>query len=92
MRLRMGGMLPLAKGSGATTGPRAMADSVLNLDALRSATGYTRQADVERCLRKQGVRYFYGRNGIWTTIDALNAALGVATAAANDGSYSPEEI
>ena len=69
-----------------------MSSPVLNLDDLREATGYTRQADIERCLRKQGVRYFYGRQGIWTTIEALNAALGVAAPAANDGAYSPEEI
>lgn len=69
-----------------------MSNSVLNLDALRTATGYTRQADVERCLQRQGVRFFYGKDGIWTTIEALNAALGVGQPASNDGTYKPDEV
>lgn len=69
-----------------------MIGNVLTLDDLRSATGYTRQADVERCLERQGVRFFYGRDGIWTTIEALNAALGVLQPATNDGMYPSDEI
>lgn len=38
-----------------------------------------RLATVERWARDQGIRYRYdGRGGIWTTTDALNAALGLA--------------
>lgn len=65
---------------------------ILNLDALREATGYTRQADVERCLSRQGVRFFYGRDGIWTTIDAINAALGCGRGAGNDDGFDPNEV
>ena len=42
-----------------------------------------RLATVEKWARAQGVRFRYdGRGGIWTTLDALNAALGIK--AAND--------
>lgn len=39
-----------------------------------------------------GIRYkFDGKGGIWTTLDALNAALGVA--AANDcAAYEPSQV
>lgn len=40
-------------------------------------------ATVERWAKAQGIRYRYdGQGGIWTTLDALNAALGLQ--AAND--------
>lgn len=68
-----------------------MTPGVLTLEDLRAATGYSRQADIARCLERQGVRFFYGRAGIWTTIDALNAALGVRPAS-NDGAYDPDEV
>ena len=51
--------------------------SVLSTDALKDITGYERAGDVERCLKKQGIRIFYGRNGPWTTLDLINAAGGI---------------
>lgn len=50
---------------------------VLDAETLKQLTGYNRASDVERCLRSQGVRYFRGRNGPWTTLDLLNAAGGL---------------
>lgn len=48
-------------------------------------------ATVERWARKIGLRYSYdAKGGLWTTVDALNAALGIQ--AANDGKYSAEEV
>jgi hypothetical protein len=44
---------------------------------LKAATGYDRPSDIEKCLRKNGVRFLYGKSGIYTTIDALNAAMGL---------------
>jgi hypothetical protein len=44
---------------------------------LERLTGYTRPADIERWCEANGVRYFRSRAGIWTTLDAVNAALGV---------------
>ena len=52
--------------------------AAIQSDALRALTGYQRAADIERWCDRHGVRYFRGRAGPWTTIDALNAALGIA--------------
>ncbi|GAB3335064.1 hypothetical protein [Marilutibacter aestuarii] len=55
-----------------------------DLQELCQPGGHPRLATVERWAREQGVRYRYdGRGGIWTTLDALNAAIGLQ--AANDG-------
>ena len=53
---------------------------------------HPRLATVEAWARNQGIRYRYdGNGGIWTTLDALNAAIGIA--AANDSSaYNPDEL
>lgn len=49
-------------------------------------------ATVERWARKIGLRYQYdGRGGLWTTLDALNVALGLQQAA-NDTAYPPDAI
>ena len=57
---------------------------VLSTTDLLRATGYKRQSDLERCLREQGVHVFYGKDGVWTTIDLINAAGGLRRGAAND--------
>ena len=49
---------------------------------LQSASGYQRKADVIRWAERQGIRFKYSRDGIWTTPDALNAALGLQSAKA----------
>jgi len=52
--------------------------ALITFDDLQALTGYTRPADVERCLKKQGVTVIIGRDGRpATTIEALNQALGV---------------
>jgi hypothetical protein len=52
--------------------------TLVSIDQLKIATGYDRPGDIERCLRKNGVRYLYGQGGkIFTTIDAINAAMGL---------------
>lgn len=45
---------------------------------LERLTGYQRQGDIERWLRQNGVPFFRGRVGVWTTLDAVNQALGLA--------------
>lgn len=52
-------------------------DQVLTFADLKRATGYSRQADVERCLKDQRIRFFWGKDGIWTTLRALHAAHGL---------------
>lgn len=45
-----------------------------------------------RINRRQGIPYKYdGEGGIWTTLQALNAALGIGTDLA-DAPYRPEDI
>jgi hypothetical protein len=52
-----------------------------------------RLATVERWARKIGLRYTYdAAGGIITTVAALNAALGVTTAANDDGKYGPDDL
>lgn len=67
-----------------------MSARIIEFAELQRLTGYQRQADVARCLRDQGIRFACGRDGIWTTIDAVNAALGIVPKARNDGTYDPE--
>lgn len=51
-------------------------------------------ATVEAWARDQGIRYRYDRKGgIWTTREALNAALGIGQVPANDDDpYNPEDV
>lgn len=51
--------------------------STLSFHELQQLTGYKRPADVERCLKRQGVPLFTGKDGPFTTQDALNQALGL---------------
>jgi hypothetical protein len=58
-----------------------MIGGIIEYDDLRklSRLGERAQlASVERWAKRVGIRYQYdGRGGIWTTLDAMNAALGV---------------
>jgi hypothetical protein len=64
--------------------------AIVTLEQLKSVTGYNRPGDIERCLKKNGVRFLYGQGGkIFTTLDAINAALGLKSQPSND---APEEI
>lgn len=51
----------------------------LSPEDLERLTGYQRQGDVEKWLRQHRIPYFRGRIGVWTTLDAVNAALGITT-------------
>ncbi|MCC4622216.1 hypothetical protein LL965_19975 [Xanthomonas cassavae CFBP 4642] len=60
-----------------------MSDAVLTFEDLRRLCApigpAPRASTVVRWAHDQGIRYKYdGRGGIWTTVDALNAALGIA--------------
>jgi hypothetical protein len=62
-----------------------------DLQALCHPDGKPRRATVEAWARKQGIPYKYdGQGGIWTTIEAVNASLGIG--AANDHSPYPNDI
>lgn len=51
--------------------------SVVTYKELQKITGYNRPSYVENCLKKQGVRFFYSKDGVWTTDELLNAAKGL---------------
>lgn len=57
-----------------------MIGPALEFADLQRLTGYTRIADVRRTLENQGVRVFEGKDGIWTTVQLINAAGGLAPA------------
>lgn len=65
--------------------------ALLDFDTLKHVLNCTRQADVERLLHKAGIRFFYARAGVWTTMDLVNAAGGLRPAA-NADTYSPDII
>lgn len=68
-----------------------MTDAVLHFEDLQRVSGYSRLADVEKWATNQGIRYKYSRRGIWTTLEAFNAALGLR--AANDAEhYDPASV
>lgn len=49
---------------------------LITQEALMEATGYRRQAALERHLQRNGVQYFRGKDGqIWTTRAAIDHAL-----------------
>jgi hypothetical protein len=50
---------------------------IVTPEELKALTGYERPSDIEKCLRKNGVRFLYGKTGIYTTVDALNTAMGL---------------
>lgn len=47
-------------------------DNTLTFSDLQQLTGYKRAGDVERCLKDQGIVFFWGRSGPWTTLHHLN--------------------
>lgn len=66
------------------------AAKVLEFEELQRITGYTRRADVEKSLRRQGIKTFVGRNGPWTTIDLINQAGGLRPA--DNDNYGPDIV
>lgn len=69
-----------------------IAEHVLEFADLKRISGYNRRADVERWAEDNGIAVKPCRGGVWTTLEAVNVALGVA--AANDGAapYDPDLI
>lgn len=52
-------------------------------EKLKAATGYNRFSDIEKHFIKNGVRFLYGKTEIYTTIEAINAAMGITTGKTN---------
>lgn len=67
-----------------------MTEHIIPFPDLQKLSGKRQRAAVERWCAREGIRVFHGVEGVWTTLDALNAALGVAVApSAND---SPDTL
>lgn len=60
---------------------------IVDAELLRVLSGKLTEAAVRRWARRQGIATKDGANGPWTTIQAVNASLGVKEAS-NDGAYS----
>lgn len=74
-----------------------MTAGILTFDDLRSVSRLGSRATlatVERWARTSGIKYRYdGRGGIWTTVEAMNVAVGVIPSAAPQANqYSPEMV
>lgn len=59
-----------------------MIGPVLQFEDLQKISGYDRRADVEKWAERSGIPVKPCRGGVWTTLAALNRALGLP--AAND--------
>jgi hypothetical protein len=52
---------------------------LITTEQLKEATGYTQLADVEKCLKRNGIPFIQGKPGhVFTTEAAINAAMGVS--------------
>ena len=54
-----------------------MMSNLITLEQLKEITRCKLQKDVETQLRKNGIRFLYGKTGVFTTLDAINAAMGL---------------
>lgn len=58
--------------------------NVITFEDLKIVTGYERAGDVEKCLQRDGIRYFTNRKGVWTTLALVNAAGGIVNGQQQD--------
>lgn len=63
---------------------------IVDASQLRERSGKRNASAVRRWASRQGIRVFDGKDGPWTTLEALNKALGVSSA--NDDYYTPEQV
>lgn len=69
-----------------------MRGSLVECADLLALTGYEKPGDAARCLRKQGIRVFEGKGGIWTTVELINAAGGIVAGPAKNEPFDPAEV
>ena len=68
-----------------------MLGSLLQTSDLLALTGYQKAGDAARCLRRQGITVFEGKDGPWTTLQLVNAAGGLREFG-GVGAYKPDEV
>lgn len=69
-----------------------MISEVVEFEDLQRLSGFNRRGDVERWAERAGVPVKPCRGGVWTTLTALNQALGVVPAVESSGGYGPEVV
>ena len=68
-------------------------NSIVSDKQLKDITKYKNTGDVQKCLSRQGIQYYYGKNNtIWTTIGLIEAAKGVSNNGADLNNFKPEDI
>ena len=63
---------------------------IVDAATLRRLSGKRNASAVRRWASTQGLRVLDGKDGPWTTTEALNVALGVGSA--NDDAYKPDQV
>ena len=63
---------------------------IVDAAMLRQLSGKRNASAVRRWASAQGLRVLDGKDGPWTTTEALNVALGVGSA--NDDAYKPDQV
>lgn len=63
---------------------------IIDAEQLRAMSGKRTAAAVRRWASAQGIRVRDGKGGPWTTVEAVNAALGVGSA--NESAYKADEV
>lgn len=63
---------------------------IIGADDLRKLSGKKSGAAIRRWATQQGIRCGEGAAGPWTTLEALNSALGVPTSPAANDSYGTD--
>lgn len=63
---------------------------IVDAPQLRELSGKRTAAAVRRWASEQGIRVREGKGGPWTTLEAVNQALGVSSA--NDSAYDPSQV
>lgn len=63
---------------------------IVDAQMLRRLSGKHNRSAVRRWASQQGIRVLDGKDGPWTTREALNAALGVSSA--NEEAYDPDKV
>jgi len=65
---------------------------IVDAQQLRTLSGKRTAAAVRRWASSQGIRVRDGKDGPWTTLQAVNQALCVGSESANDDTYSPDDV
>jgi hypothetical protein len=63
---------------------------IIDAEQLRSISGKRTASAVRRWARAQSIYVRDGKDGPWTTVQAINRALGVISA--HESKYNPEDV